>query len=177
MKNIQPINVSILTIIFSLFFALNAHGRVIDSSSELSDTTSSATQSIVEVIENTPNLSTLLKALNEAGLTAALEGEGPFTIFAPSNEAFAALPPKVLQDLMKSENKTRLAMLLKNHVVKGNLTTSKLNTSNLPSLGGKPLHINVRGSQITIDDANIVQSDLTGSNGVVQIIDKVFLKQ
>ena len=74
---------------------------------------------------------------------------------------------------MKKENKSRLAALLKNHIIKGSLQTNAISTSNVTSMGGKPLHIEVRGSQATVNGAGIVQPDLAGSNGVVQIIDTV----
>lgn len=145
-------------------------------SAEIKDNTLT-NQTVMDVIESNPNLSTFLQALSEADLIATLEGTGSFTVFAPSNQAFNALPGNTLKDLMKKENKTKLMMILKNHIVSGkSLTTSSLTNGNMSTMGGKPLHIQVRGSQVTVDSANVIQSDLTASNGVIQIIDKVILR-
>lgn len=175
MKNANLMGLGAFALTFCLFFASQVQSRVIDSQNINSYTTDLGNQNIVELAESTPDLSTFVLALNAAALTTALEDTGPFTVFAPSNAAFAALPPNTFKELMKKENKSRLAAILKNHVVKGSLRTSNLNTGNLSSLGGKPLHIEVRGSQISVDEANIVQSDLVGSNGIIQIIDTVLL--
>lgn len=167
------------TFLFStaIFFSGQAFPIVIDSDTISSDLTNSSNQNIVEIAEKTADLSTFMKALNASGLTSSLEETGPFTIFAPSNSAFAALPAKTLEDLMKKENKSVLASLVKNHVVKGAFLSSNLNAGNLPTLGNKPLHVDVRGSQITVDNANIVQPDIIGSNGVIQVIDTVLFAQ
>lgn len=172
MKKANFIGIGCLTFIFCLLFTMQAESIVIDSDSLNTD---SSNRTIVEIAESTPDLSTFVKALLAAALSETLEGPGPFTVFAPSNEAFAAMPKNDLQELMKKENKSRLGSILKNHVVKGSFTTDKLNAGNMNSLGNKPIHISIHGSLITVDDANIVQSDLVGSNGVIQIIDTVLL--
>lgn len=172
MKKAHLISIGSLTFALCLLFTMLVESIVVDSSTLNSD---SSNRNIVEIAESTPDLSTFVQALNAATLAATLETPGPFTVFAPSNEAFAALPQTDFQELMKKENKSRLASILKNHVVKGSFTTDKLNAGNMNSLGSKPIHISIHGSQITIDDANIVQPDLVGSNGVIQIIDTVLL--
>lgn len=151
-------------------------GIVVDSDSvnaEIKETQFS-NQTIVDIMENNANLSTFLQSLSEAELLSTLEGSGPFTIFAPSNAAFEALPPEVLKNLMKKENKTKLAILLKNHIVSGKvLMTNSLKTGPTNTMGGKPLNIQVRGSQVKVNNANIVEPDLIGSNGVIQVVDSV----
>lgn len=176
MKNINIVNIGAITLASCFFYVASVHAIVvIDSQTITTDLSQAGNQNLVEIAESTPDLSTFVQALNASGLAATLEGAGPYTVFAPSNEAFAALPQKTLQDLLKKENQLKLATLLKNHIAKGSLTTNQLNTSNINSLGGKPLHINARGSQVTVDNANVVQADLVGSNGVIQIIDTVLL--
>lgn len=164
-------------LICSCFLALSLHSTsyaiVIDSSAVSADITSNQDKNLIESIKSNSELSTFLQAVNAAGLEATLEEPGPYTVFAPSNEAFAAIPSEAFQDLLKKENKTKLVNILKNHVVKGKILTNSINTSNVSTLGGKPLHINVRGSQITVDNANIVEPDLESSNGVIQVIDRV----
>lgn len=176
MKNINMKNIGALIFTSLLFFIAQLQAIVIDSRT-IDSETANPNQSIIDIVESTPDLSTFLTALNAAGLTSLLEGNGPWTIFAPSNEAFAALPKNIFQDLMREENKAKLATLLKNHIVNGLLLSNTLNAGNINSLGGKPVHIEVRGSQITVDHANIVQVDLVGSNGVIQIIDAVLHTQ
>lgn len=177
MKNIYFMRLAFLVYALSLFFPYLVWTTVIDSRTINSDITNSANHNIVELAESTPDLSTFVQLMNAAGLASELEGTGPLTVFAPSNEAFAALQQNTLQNLMKKENKTMLATLLKNHIVKGSLLTNQINSSNIRAIGGKPLHIDVHGSQITVNDAHIVQSDLIGTNGVIQIIDAVLYTQ
>ncbi len=162
-------------LIFSLlvFFTQEVYSTVFDSKNMDAETSNSNSRNIVEIVESTPDLSTFLQALNASGLTQTLEATGPFTVFAPSNDAFAAMPKSTLQDLLKKENKTKLANILKNHITNGNLSSVSLNTGNINTLGSKPLHIEVHGSQITVDGAIVVESDLTGSNGSIHIIDTV----
>lgn len=160
-----------------LIGSLDVFSIVIDSSTVNAEVGNSEDKNLVELVENNPDLSTFVQLMNAAEFAANLEGTGPYTLFAPSNEAFAELPQGTVQDLLKKENKTKLTNLLKNHIVSGKLLTSSMNTSNVNSMGGKPLHITVRGSQVSINDAIILQPDLVGSNGVVQIIDKVILNK
>lgn len=167
-------------LMFSVGLSMGSYlqGLVIDSDTINAEIRGGSTnQTVVDIMEGSSQLKTFVSLLSEADLIGSLEGAGPFTIFAPSDNAFKKLSPEILKDLQKKENKTKLAMILKNHIVSGKiLTSSSLNTSNLNTLGGKPLHIQVRGSQIQIDSASLVESDLTGSNGVIQVIDTVILR-
>lgn len=163
--------------LYLFFLVAKLQSIVVDSSMVNTDANRSSNQNIVEVAQGTPNLSTFMQLAVASELMPLLEGQGPYTIFAPNNEAFAALPKGALQNLLKKENQTLLNTLLKNHIVKGSLDSLNLNTSRIRSLGGKMLNITTRGSLITVDDASIVQPDLKGTNGVIQIIDKVFFSQ
>ncbi len=135
--------------------------------------TSSGT--VVEVVGSNAKLSTLSAALKAAGLDKKLAGKGPFTIFAPSDEAFAALPPEALQDLLKPENKAKLAQLLTYHVVSGKVESKALKSGETATVQGKPVTVKVEGSQVMINDATVTQADVSASNGVIHVIDKVIL--
>lgn len=128
-----------------------------------------------DVVSNTPSLSTLAEALDEAELQDTLEDGGPFTIFAPSNEAFAALPPETLQQLLQDENRETLRQILSYHVVPGQVTADQLVDGELPSaVAGEALSVQT-GDQVTINNATVIEPDILARNGVVHIIDQVML--
>lgn len=128
-----------------------------------------------DVVSNTPSLSTLAEALDEAELQDTLEDGGPFTIFAPSNEAFAALPPETLQQLLQDENREVLRQILSYHVVPGQVTAGQLVDGDLPSaVSGESLSVQT-GDQVTINNATVIEPDILARNGVVHIIDQVML--
>jgi uncharacterized surface protein with fasciclin (FAS1) repeats len=135
--------------------------------------TSSGT--VVDVIGANEKLTKLASAIKAAGLDKALAGKGPFTIFAPSDEAFAALPPTAVTDLLKPENKAKLAQLLKYHVVSGKLDAASLKSGNIKTLQGKPITVKVEGGKVMVNSAMVTEADVPASNGVVHIIDKVIL--
>jgi uncharacterized surface protein with fasciclin (FAS1) repeats len=135
--------------------------------------TSSGT--VVEVVGGNTKLSTLSAALKAAGLDKKLAGKGPFTIFAPSDEAFAALPPEALKALLKPENKAKLAQLLTYHVVAGKVESKTLKSGDTASVQGQPIAVKVEGSKVMVNDATVTQADVAASNGVVHVIDKVIL--
>lgn len=141
------------------------------ASSEAS--TSSGT--VVEVVSGNAKLSTLSAALKAAGLDKKLAGKGPFTIFAPTDEAFAALPPEALQDLLKPENKAKLAQLLTYHVVAGKVESKTLKSGETTTVQGKPLTVKVEDNKVMVNDATVIQPDVAASNGVIHLIDKVIL--
>lgn len=140
-------------------------------------TTTGATsdQTIVQVVQANPNLSTLATALDEAGLTRTLNGGGPFTLFAPTNAAFDALPPGTLNALLA--NKTALTNVLNYHVVPGSyLSTRIASMSSLPTVQGQPLPVTVQpAGGVRVDSANIIQTDIAASNGVIHVIDAVMI--
>ena len=122
-----------------------------------------------------PNLSTLATALRVAGLDSTLAAGGPFTVFAPTNAAFAALPPATLNSLLA--NPAQLAQVLLFHVASGQVLSSQLtNGQNVTTLrtGARPLVVNLTGG-VRIDGANVVAADVRGLNGVVHVIDNVLL--
>jgi uncharacterized surface protein with fasciclin (FAS1) repeats len=130
---------------------------------------------VVEVVGADAKLKTLASAIKAAGLDEALAAKGPFTIFAPTDEAFAALPPEALKDLLKPENKAKLAQLLTYHVVSGKMDSKTLKPGETATVQGQPLTIKVDGSKVMVNDATVTQADVGASNGVIHLIDKVIL--
>jgi uncharacterized surface protein with fasciclin (FAS1) repeats len=122
-------------------------------------------------------VTTLVAAVKAAGLVETLEGPGPFTVFAPTNEAFAALPPGVLDSLLKPENKDKLRAILLYHVHAGDSILAKdCKTMELKSADdGKPLNIKVEGDKVMVNDATVIKADVHASNGTIHWIDHVLL--
>ncbi len=131
---------------------------------------------IVALASQTPSLSTLVQALQAADLVSALQGNGPYTVFAPTNDAFAALPAGTLDNLMKPENKQQLIDILTYHVAEGNVKSGDLtNNMMVKTLGGKDLKVMLSGDKVMINDANVTMPNVEASNGVVHVVDKVIL--
>lgn len=123
-------------------------------------------------------VTTLVKAVQAAALVEALKGPGPFTVFAPTNDAFAKLPPKVLADLLKPENKEKLTKILLYHVHAGEaLAASGLTTGRISTLHGKELEIKVDGPTVMVNGATITKTDVQASNGVIHWIDTVIVPE
>merc|ERR1712028_159595 len=133
-------------------------------------------KSIVDLAIATPDLSTLVTALKAADLVDTLSGKGPFTVFAPTNEAFAALPAGVLANLLKPENKAQLVDILTYHVASGDVQAEDLkDMEKITTLEGKSVTARVSGSSIFINSAKVTAADNDASNGVVHIIDAVLM--
>lgn len=134
-----------------------------------------ATGNIVEVAQETADLSTLVEAVVAAELVETLEEPGPFTVFAPTNEAFEALGG-TLETLLEPENKAELAEILTYHVVPGELTSSELSDGQmLETVQGDSLEVGVSDGSVTVNGASVVAADVEASNGVVHVIDEVLL--
>lgn len=148
-------------------------------------------KTISEMVAENQDLSTLLTALKAANLVETLKGEGPYTVFAPTNEAFAKLPAGKLDELLKPENKEKLAGILKYHVVSGELYASDLEDGQmLETLSGDKIKISFPDNSmedengdmeeedstgVKVNNARVVETDLTASNGVIHIIDAVVM--
>ena len=131
---------------------------------------------IAEVVQENPSFSTLLRALQAAELTGALNGEGPLTVFAPTNDAFAAIDDEVLQKLLA--DKDRLTKVLTYHVAQGKYTAADLEgTSRLTTLEGGDLEVHVEGESVRVDEATVTQADVAADNGVVHAVDQVILPE
>jgi uncharacterized surface protein with fasciclin (FAS1) repeats len=134
-----------------------------------------ALDDLVTTLQSTGRCRTLLKIIQLTGRDQALEHSGPFTIFAPTDDAFAKLPAGVLEGLMKPANKARLQGILETHLVRGKLTSQDAKSTTVTTLGGSKVDIDRDGSAFIFEDANVIQRDLVARNGVIQIIDKVIL--
>nr|WP_225986626.1 fasciclin domain-containing protein [Rufibacter sp. LB8] len=149
---------------------------VTDSVTTTDNAMASDAKDIVTLAMETPSLSTLVQAVKAADLVGALQGEGPFTVFAPTNEAFAALPAGTLENLLKPENKQMLVDLLMYHVVEGKVMSTDLTNNMMPkTLNGATAKVMLNGSSVMINDASVTMADVAASNGVVHVIDKVIM--
>lgn len=119
---------------------------------------------------------TLVAAVKAAGLVETLKGKGPFTVFAPTDEAFAKLPKETLESLLKPENKEKLAAILTYHVVAGKVTAADVvKLTEAKTVNGKSVKIKVADGVVTVDGAKVTKTDVSCSNGVIHIIDTVIL--
>lgn len=133
-------------------------------------------RTVVDIAVATPDLSTLVTALKAADLVKTLSGPGAFTVFAPTNEAFAALPKDVLSALLKPENKAQLAKVLQYHVAFPEVHSDQLKDGEkILTFEGQNVTVAVSKAGVKINDATVTSADNQGSNGVVHIIDKVLL--
>jgi len=138
-------------------------------------TAKAADETVVAIAAGNPDFSTLVAAVTAAGLVDTLSGDGPFTIFAPTNAAFEKLPAGTVEDLLKPENKDKLTAILTYHVVSGKVMAADVTTGKVPSLQGGELDVVVSDGGVTVDGANVTQTDIVGSNGVIHVIDSVVL--
>jgi len=119
---------------------------------------------------------TLVAAVKAAGLVDTLKGPGPFTVFAPTNEAFAKLPPGTLENLLKPENKEQLQKILTYHVVAGRVTAKDvLKLDSAKTVEGGSLAIRAGKGAVTVNNAHVTKTDIAASNGVIHVIDTVLL--
>ena len=134
---------------------------------------------IVETAKSAGDFGTLVKAVTAADLAETLKGEGPFTVFAPTDAAFAALPEGKLDELLKPENKEELVKLLSYHVVPGKITAAEIagKMSSFETLEGSKVKVNSAGRVAKVNKAAIKQPDVMASNGVIHVIDKVILPE
>ncbi len=130
---------------------------------------------IVDTAVQAGTFKTLAKALTAAGLVETLQGKGPFTVFAPTDEAFNSLPAGTLTDLLKPENKAKLVNILKYHVVSGKVMSKDIKPGDVPTVEGKSISIKTEGNQVRINDASVTQADIAADNGVIHVINKVLL--
>ncbi len=137
--------------------------------------TAAATGTITEVAAASDTFTTLVAALTEAELTEVLQGQGPFTVFAPTNAAFEALPAGTVEELMKPENRETLVKLLKYHVVAGAYPSSQLEAGDLTSVEGSTITVTTADGSVKVNDVTVLQPDIMATNGVIHAIDQVML--
>ena len=130
---------------------------------------------IVEIAAGDPTFSTLVTAVKAAGLAETLSGTGPFTVFAPTNEAFAALPKGTLDNLLKPANRDALRKVLTYHVVPGDLMAKDLRSGKVATVEGGSVTVLVNSTGVKVNDANVAKADIDAKNGVIHVIDRVLL--
>jgi uncharacterized surface protein with fasciclin (FAS1) repeats len=132
-----------------------------------------APATITDTAARTPQLSTLSKLINDAGLADTLRGAGPFTVFAPTDEAFKAVPAATMAQL--AQDKQMLLAVLNYHVIPGKVSSADVKTGNVKTVQGANVAMSKAGTFVTVEDAVVTQADVAVTNGVVHVIDKVLL--
>jgi uncharacterized surface protein with fasciclin (FAS1) repeats len=145
----------------------STHDSATDTHSELGD--------IVAVATGAGSFSTLLAAVTAAGLVETLQGVGPFTVFAPNDEAFAALPDGLVEALLKKENHDTLVKVLTYHVISGKVLAADVVAGDLPTVEGSDIEIAVGDSVVLNKSTHVTATDILASNGVIHVIDSVLL--
>jgi uncharacterized surface protein with fasciclin (FAS1) repeats len=128
---------------------------------------------IVDTAIAAGNFTTLVKAVQAAGLVDTLKGPGPFTVFAPTDEAFAKLPPGAIEKLLA--NPEQLKAVLTYHVVAGKVMAADVKPGKVPTVQGSAATVSVMGGSVMIDKANVIKTDIVCSNGVIHVIDAVIM--
>ena len=137
---------------------------------------SNMSSSIVELAAGNDDLSTLVAAVKAAGLVGVLSSDGPYTVFAPTNAAFAKLPEGTVESLLKSENKDQLTAILTYHVVSGKVKAADVvKLDSAKTVEGSSITITTTDMGVKVDAANVIMTDIAASNGVVHVIDSVLL--
>ncbi len=137
--------------------------------------TKAISKDIVAVASHNGNFNTLVAAVKAAGLVETLQGTGPFTVFAPTDEAFAKLPKGTVENLLKPENKEKLVAILTYHVLAGKVMAADVKTMKAKTVNGQSLEVQVTDGSVTVDNAKVVKTDVGASNGIIHVIDTVVL--
>lgn len=160
-KATKLVSAVVLSVVFSASVLAKHHGSKMD---------------IVDTAASNSDFSTLVAAVKAAGLVDALKGEGPLTVFAPTNEAFAKLPAGTVESLLLPENKDKLVQILTYHVVSGKVMAADVvKVDSAKTLEGSSVTVTVANGGVKIDDANVIKTDLKTSNGVIHVIDSVIM--
>jgi uncharacterized surface protein with fasciclin (FAS1) repeats len=169
MKSLKILSFAIAAAMASTFAVANDHGHDKGGMAQPAG-------DIVAVASGAGQFNTLVAAVQAAGLVETLQGEGPFTVFAPTDAAFAALPAGTVEDLLKPENKAKLTAILTYHVVAGKVMAAQaaqLDTAT--TVNGADIDIDASAAGVKINGANVVSADIAASNGVIHVIDKVIM--
>ena len=138
-------------------------------------TTAPTGKTIVSIASGNKNFSTLVTALKAADLVETLSAAGPFTVFAPTNAAFAKLPKATLANLLKPENKEQLQKILTYHVVSGAVTSNQLKSGKVATVEGGNVTVKISGKKVRVNNAKVIMADVKASNGVIHAIDTVLM--
>lgn len=178
MKNLKILSLAIATIATSFVVSCNNAPKEAEVVVEapVEEVVVEAPKTVVDIAIGSPDHTTLVAAVTAAGLVETLSGTGPFTIFAPTNAAFAALPAGTVDNLLKPENKEKLTGILTYHVVAGNVLAADLTDGQIvKTLNGKDLKVSIKDGKVMINGANVTAADLAGSNGVIHVVDSVLM--
>ncbi|MCC5996581.1 MAG: fasciclin domain-containing protein [Oceanicaulis sp.] len=168
----------ISTLLASSVLALGAASTAAAADHHRGDHQAEAQPNIVEIAAGDETFSTLVAAVTAAGLAEALSGEGPFTVFAPTNAAFAALPEGTVESLLEEDSRDQLTAVLTYHVVAGRYLAADTPAGayELPTLQGGAVNVVVgEDGSVTVDGANVIAADIEASNGVIHVIDAVIM--
>jgi uncharacterized surface protein with fasciclin (FAS1) repeats len=131
---------------------------------------------IVDVAVSAGSFNTLVAAVKAAGLVETLKGDGPFTVFAPTDEAFAKLPAGTVEALLKPENKAKLKAILTYHVIAGKvMAKDAAGLTSAETVQGQSISIKAKNGSVWVDNAQVIKTDIAASNGVIHVIDAVIL--
>ena len=158
------------------FSQKSANQGVVNQPLQIADAHSKS-QDIVATAAEAGQFNTLAAALKAAGLVEVLQGDGPFTVFAPTDEAFAALPEGTLEKLLLPENKDKLVQILTYHVVPGQVMSGDLESGMVKTVEGSKVKVKVSDAGVKVGKAKVVKADVPASNGVIHVIDTVILPQ
>jgi uncharacterized surface protein with fasciclin (FAS1) repeats len=175
-KTVALVGVIAASTLIGLPEVAQAGGGPTSGQTSQSGQTQAAAGDIVETATSAGQFTILAQALEAAGLIDTLKGDGPFTVFAPTDEAFRALPEGTLEELLQPENRDQLIAILTYHVVPGRVTSGELESGQVKTVQGSSVTVKV-DSGVMVDEANVVKADVPASNGVIHVIDKVILPQ
>jgi uncharacterized surface protein with fasciclin (FAS1) repeats len=180
MKNFRLFSLAIAAFVAS--FAIACDQKTETTTEEITEpvveevVVAEAPTTVVDVAVGSPDHTTLVAAVTAAGLAETLSGTGPFTIFAPTNAAFDALPAGTVDGLLKPESKDALTGILTYHVVAGNVMAADLTDGQVvKTLNGQDLKVYIKDGKVMINGANVTAADLKGSNGVIHVVDAVLM--
>ena len=166
---------SLTAVIATVLAFTNAQADNCGAAHATGATKAAAPGNIVVVAAGAGSFNTLVAAVKAAGLAETLQGTGPFTVFAPTDEAFAKLPAGTVENLLKPENKAKLVAILTYHVVAGKVMAADVKTMQAKTVNGQELSLKVADGKVTVDKATVVKVDVDASNGVIHVIDTVLL--
>ena len=166
----------ITRIFFAIAVLFATSGHLFATNPPSDEPSNEPNKDIVGLAVDTDILSTLVAAVKAGELVETLQGDGPFTVFAPTNEAFNQLPAGTLENLLKPENKDQLVAILTYHVVPGKVMSSDLSDGlTTATVNGAEVAFEVKDSGVSVNQAKVVKADIEANNGVVHVIDKVIL--
>jgi uncharacterized surface protein with fasciclin (FAS1) repeats len=152
---------------------MNRFAKLLAAAALTLSATAAFAADIVDTAIAAGRFNTLVKAVQQAGLVETLKGAGPFTVFAPTDEAFAKLPAGTLEALLK--DKAKLAKVLTYHVVAGQVKSGDVKPGAVKTVEGQPIQIRTSGGTVMVNDAKVTQADIMASNGVIHVIDTVIV--